>query len=97
MDSPTACFSTARNLQRSFRRYLTTTPTQYRRLVRDDPVFWDSFFTTLEFVAIVVSIELVLGFAIALFLYSQLERRRIVLTLILVPMMLAPVALSAAR
>lgn len=66
----------------------------YRRLVRDDPVFWDSFTTTLEFVAAAVSLEFVLGFAVALLLYSQMEKRRFILTLVLIPMMLAPVAIG---
>src|SRR5688572_27596204 len=66
----------------------------YRRLVRDDPVFWDSFTTTLWFVVMAVASEMVLGFIIALFLARQLARRRFVLTLVLVPMMLAPVAVG---
>lgn len=66
----------------------------YRRLVRSDPVFWDSFKTTLWFVAASVSIEMILGFAAALLLAGQLARRRFVLTLVLVPMMLAPVTIG---
>jgi multiple sugar transport system permease protein len=66
----------------------------YRRLVRDDPVFWDSFKTTLRFVVTAVSIEMILGFLIALALAGQLARRRFVLTLVLVPMMIAPVAVG---
>src|SRR5512144_488267 len=66
----------------------------YRRLVRNDPVFWGSFRTTLVFVVTSVSIEMVLGFLGALILASQVVRRRVVLTLVLVPMMLAPVAVG---
>jgi len=66
----------------------------YRRLMRDDPVFWESFRTTLVFVLGVVSTEFALGFAIALLLFHQMQRRRIVLTLLLIPMMLAPVAVG---
>jgi multiple sugar transport system permease protein len=66
----------------------------YRRLVRSDPVFWDSFTTTLWFVASSVAIEMVLGFCAALLLAGQLARRRFVLTLVLVPMMLAPVTIG---
>src|SRR5215211_3768838 len=33
----------------------------YRRLVRNDPVFWDSFTTTLGFVLASVAIEMLLG------------------------------------
>lgn len=66
----------------------------YRRLMREDPVFWDSFRTTLIFVIGVVSVEFVLGFALALLLFHQVQRRRFVLTLLLIPMMLAPVAVG---
>ncbi len=66
----------------------------YRRLMRDDPVFWDSFATTLVFVSGVVTVEFVLGFALALLLFHHVQRRRFVLTLLLIPMMLAPVAVG---
>lgn len=66
----------------------------YRRLMQDDPVFWESFRTTLVFVFGVVSTEFLLGFAIALLLFHQVQRRRFVLTLLLIPMMLAPVAVG---
>lgn len=65
----------------------------YRRLVRSDPVFWGSFRTTLLFVAAAVPLEFVLGLALALVLL-HLARRRVILTLLLVPMMLAPVAVG---
>lgn len=65
----------------------------FRRLMRD-PLFWDSFLLTVRFTVVAVAIELVLGFAIALLLFHQLERRRLVLTLLMVPMMLAPVAIG---
>lgn len=66
----------------------------YRRMLGDDPVLWDSVFTTLKFVTAAVSIEFVLGFAVALLFYSHLLHRRLVLTLALIPMMLAPVAVG---
>ncbi len=66
----------------------------YRRLMRADPIFWKSFGLTLEFVVGVVSIEFLLGFALALLLFYQVQRRRFILTLLLVPMMLAPVAIG---
>jgi multiple sugar transport system permease protein len=66
----------------------------YRRLMREDPVFWQSFGTTLVFVSGVVSVEFVLGFALALLLFHHVQRRRFVLTLLLIPMMLAPVAVG---
>jgi multiple sugar transport system permease protein len=66
----------------------------YRRLMREDPVFWQSFGTTLVFVFGVVSVEFGLGFALALLLFHHVQRRRFVLTLLLIPMMLAPVAVG---
>ena len=66
----------------------------YRRLLRDDPIFWDSFWLTLKFVALAVTTEFVLGFALALLLFNVVVHRRLVLTLLLVPMMLAPVAVG---
>jgi multiple sugar transport system permease protein len=66
----------------------------FRRLMRDDPIFWDSFFLTLKFVVWVVSLEFLIGFGLALLLYHFIERRRLVVTLLLVPMMLAPVAVG---
>ena len=65
----------------------------FRRLM-GDLLFWDSFLLTLKFMVVAVSIELVLGFAIAMLLFHQLQRRRLVLTLLMVPMMLAPVAIG---
>lgn len=65
----------------------------FRRLMRD-VFFWDSFGLSLRFVAGVVTAEFVLGFALALLLFHQLRRRRLVLTLLMVPMMLAPVAIG---
>jgi multiple sugar transport system permease protein len=66
----------------------------YRRLVRTDPVFWDSFKTTLWFVVASVTIEMILGFLAALLLANLLSRRRFLLTCVLVPMMLAPVTIG---
>jgi hypothetical protein len=65
----------------------------FRRLMRD-AIFWHSFMLTLRFVIGVVAIEFVLGFALALLFRHQLRRQGIVLTLFLIPMMLAPVAIG---
>jgi multiple sugar transport system permease protein len=43
---------------------------------------------------VAVLIELALGFSIAMVLFHHLQRRRLVLTLLMVPMMLAPVAIG---
>lgn len=66
----------------------------YRRLFTEDTVFWQSALTTLRFVASAVAIELVLGFAVALLLARQVGRSRLLMPLVLVPMMLAPVAVG---
>ncbi len=65
----------------------------YRRLA-DDGVVWGSALTTLKFVAAAVTLEFVIGFAVALLFYSHLMHRRFALTLMLIPMMLAPVAVG---
>jgi len=66
----------------------------YRKLIRNDPIFWQSFRTTLKFVAAAVSVEFLLGFGLALVLFHFIKRNRVLLTLILLPMMLAPVAVG---
>ncbi len=66
----------------------------YRRLFGDDPVFWRSVLTTLRFVVSAVSAEMLLGFGIALVLARQVQRSRLLMPLLLVPMMLAPVAVG---
>lgn len=66
----------------------------YRRLFTEDTVFWQSALTTLRFVAGAVALELVLGFAVALLLARQVGRSRLLMPLVLVPMMLAPVAVG---
>lgn len=66
----------------------------FRRLVRNDPIFWSSFWLTIRFVAFSVSIEFVLGFALAWLIWRFIERQRLLTTLLLVPMMIAPVAVG---
>ena len=66
----------------------------YRRLLFEDGVFWHSVATTLRFVAAAVSVEMLLGFSIAMLLAAQVQRSRLIMPLVLVPMMLAPVAVG---
>ncbi|MGI9413768.1 MAG: carbohydrate ABC transporter permease [Hyphomicrobiales bacterium] len=66
----------------------------FRRLMREDQIFWHSFVLTLKFVVCVVAIEFAAGFGIALLLFHFVRHRRFILTLLLVPMMLAPVAVG---
>jgi multiple sugar transport system permease protein len=66
----------------------------FRRLMRADPLFWNSFLLTLKFVVIAVTIEFLLGFALAFLIFRYVARQRLLTTLLLIPMMLAPVAVG---
>lgn len=66
----------------------------FRRLMRADPLFWGSFLLTLKFVVIAVTIEFMLGFALAFLIFRYVARQRLLTTLLLIPMMLAPVAVG---
>jgi multiple sugar transport system permease protein len=55
---------------------------------------WESFSITGRYVFLSVGLELVLGFALALFLREQFAGSGIVTTLILIPMMLSPVVVG---
>jgi multiple sugar transport system permease protein len=66
----------------------------FRKLMRDDPIFWHSFWLTIRFVLFSVTIEFLLGFALAWLIWRFVERQRLLVTLLLVPMMLAPVAVG---
>jgi len=62
--------------------------------ILNDPSIWDNFILTAYFLAIALPIEFLLGFGIALLLYEEFRGRRMVLTLLLIPMMLAPIAVG---
>ena len=62
--------------------------------ILNDPTVWDNFKVTAYFLAIALPIEFLLGFGVALLLYEEFKGRRIVLTLLLIPMMLAPIAIG---
>ena len=66
----------------------------FRRLMQQDQIFWHSFLLTLKFVFWVVTIEFILGFALASLLYHYIKQQRFILTLLLVPMMLAPITVG---
>jgi multiple sugar transport system permease protein len=66
----------------------------YARLLFDDPRFWSSLGKTVYLVVAGIAIQMVLGLALASLL-SQLRRTRAVLTsLILIPVMMAPVVVA---
>jgi multiple sugar transport system permease protein len=66
----------------------------YRKLVRDDPIFWESFLTTIKFVFAAVGLEFLFGLGLALLLFHLIRGQRFIVTLILMPMMMAPVAIG---
>ncbi|UCD80827.1 MAG: sugar ABC transporter permease [Desulfobacterales bacterium] len=68
--------------------------TNYRKLMQDDPIFWESFLTTIKFVFAAVSLEFLFGLCLALLLFHLVGGQRFIVTLILMPMMLAPVAIG---
>jgi multiple sugar transport system permease protein len=66
----------------------------FRKLMRADPLFWNSFLLTLKFVVVAVTMEFILGFALAVLIFKFVARQRLLTTLLLIPMMLAPVAVG---
>ncbi|HID17381.1 TPA: sugar ABC transporter permease [Candidatus Bathyarchaeota archaeon] len=62
--------------------------------ILNDPKIWHNFKVTAHFMAIAIPAEFLLGFGIALLLYEEFKGRRIVITLLLIPMMLAPIAVG---
>ncbi len=65
----------------------------YELLLSDDS-FWHSLFVTLLFVAITVSVELVLGMGIALLFFRKFPGDKFLRALILLPMVVAPVVVG---
>jgi multiple sugar transport system permease protein len=62
----------------------------YAYLFTQDPLFWKSFIITLIFVISTVSIEFVLGMLVALGLNKIQRGRRLLLSLIIIPMVCTP-------
>ncbi|MGE5554100.1 MAG: carbohydrate ABC transporter permease [Betaproteobacteria bacterium] len=56
--------------------------------------FWNSLWVTLKFVVLVVSLEFVLGFAIALLLNRDIRFKGIYYGILTIPMVMAPVAVG---
>ncbi len=63
-------------------------------IVFDDPRYLSALRTTGLFVVLAVSIELLLGFALALALYTPFRGKTPLLTVILIPMMLSPAVMG---
>lgn len=68
--------------------------TNYADLLSKDPQFWSALGRTLIFVMVVVPIELVLGLAAALCFDRVFIGRRLAMTLIMIPTMIAPVVVA---
>jgi len=66
----------------------------FRYLMREDAEFWHSMGITVLFLVVVVSIEFVAGFALALLLNREFKGKRVVVSLAVIPMMIAPIAVG---
>lgn len=87
-----------RAVEMSFHRF---TPTGERFVgvsnfvnLLNNPTFHNSLWVTAKFITIAVSIEFVLGFAIALLLNRKIKLRGLWQTLILIPMILSPTVIG---
>ncbi len=66
----------------------------YRELLGQDPKFFAAIWKTIVFVVIVVPVEFVLGLMIAWYINHEFRYRRLVITLIMLPTMVAPVVVG---
>lgn len=90
-------------LNLSFRAYSLAIPgykgqfiglDNFRELLNEDPLFWKSIFMTIRFVVVVVVIEFILGLGIAMLLNQNIWGRRFFTSIIIIPMMIAPVVVG---
>ena len=56
--------------------------------------FWAAILRTFCFAGVAVSLELVIGFIMAMFLYREIRGRRFFITIFLIPMMVVPVVVG---
>ena len=56
--------------------------------------FWAAILRTFYFAAIAVSVELIIGFIMAMFLYREIRGRKVFITIFLIPMMVVPVVVG---
>jgi multiple sugar transport system permease protein len=66
----------------------------FRYLMREDGEFWHSMGITVLFLLVVVGLEFLLGFGLAMLLNREFRGKRILVSLAVVPMMIAPVAVG---
>lgn len=64
------------------------------RQVLGKPEFWAALGRTFYFASVAVSLELIIGFVMAMFLYREFRGRRLFITIFLVPMMVVPVVVG---
>ncbi|WP_282605089.1 carbohydrate ABC transporter permease [Pelagibius sp. Alg239-R121] len=67
----------------------------YYEKVLSDPVVWDRLQVTAKMVVLTVSLQMVIGFLLAMLFAKQFPLRRVLLILVLTPMMLSFVAVGA--
>jgi len=58
----------------------------------NNPIIWERFVTTAEFVVAAVALEFVLGFLLALLFHQEFTGRRLAITLVTMPLLVAPIA-----
>ncbi|MEM2562151.1 MAG: sugar ABC transporter permease [Candidatus Bathyarchaeia archaeon] len=63
----------------------------YVRLISSE-VVWGRFTTTITFVVLAVTIEFLLGFGLAFLFFQEFKGRRLAITLVTMPLLIAPVA-----
>lgn len=66
----------------------------YRDLLSEDHKFFAAIWRTILFVAVVVPFEFVFGLAIALYINHEFAGRRLLITLLMLPTMIAPVVVG---
>lgn len=67
----------------------------YYEKVLTDPVVWDRLQVTAQLVVLTVSLQMIVGFLLAMLFAKQFPLRRVLLILVLTPMMLSFVAVGA--
>ncbi|MCC6173734.1 MAG: sugar ABC transporter permease [Chloroflexi bacterium] len=83
----------------SLQVYNLTRPPRFNGLdnyinVVSDPRVWESFSVSVQFAAISLTLQLVLGFGLALLLARVVLFRGVIRTIVIIPLMLTPVILS---
>jgi raffinose/stachyose/melibiose transport system permease protein len=67
----------------------------YRRIFRDDPVFWTAFRNSVKWLILSLVVPTVMGLGLALLLNRHLRGRNLFRTIFYLPAVLAPIAVAA--